>query len=614
MADFDPVEYLSAKKAPSSGGFDPVSYLASKNALSDDETNFANELPVFDNAKRARLIEHKKVTAERLKKAQAPSDEDMTPGNVLKSVGGEFADRAATIGRGAADLSTHPIETFTDPSRRRQLERGVDDMVTLGYGQKVAGELERLLNGRSILQETAESDQAAHPNTRVGGNLVGMPLGLSGAIGKNAAGLARGLIPEAGKGAGLLRGVTTFGTAAPAIAAASASSEGRRGEAAIESLNPIDLTMAGVAGAGGEAFKNRVNNSKGGQARQFIESKGGTVSPTSAGKGGAFEQELKGLPANDKGIGEAARIGAEGIAEGLKEQHRVETSRPYKVMQRMIDESPESSRLRDVQPIVDVMTNAAYDLETAPHARAALESELKILERYRQGEEGPIMVPERQLNGLRRSLMRMAKVGATETPGEREMPLREAAFAAKQMVDEGPYAPLNEFYAEGIQKFQGNKKSLALKPKADLGSEASQKKIKLSLQREGQNTTTAGGDSSLDDFRAANPELAKYADMAALQKAKADLSFHLMPQHGGLMERIAGPLAPIAAIGAGLAGHGMSGAAAAGGIMALQNSAPIAGRLLYPLANRKGPGMMPLQAAAEERRRKSRKRAEMMSR
>jgi hypothetical protein len=249
------------------------------------------------------------------------------------------------------------------------------------------------------------------------------------------------------------------------------------------------------------------------------------------------------------------------------------------------------------------MQNAAYDLETAPQVRGQLEGELKLLERYRKDPKGPVMVPERQLNGLRRSLMRMAKVGQTEAPGEKEAPLRQAAFIAKQMVDEGPYADLNKFYAEGTEKLTSKRRQLGLKAKPPSDSNVDVRKVKLSLEREGQNTKTGGGDSDIAGFRAQNPDLRRATNLAELQRAKADLTFHLTPQHGGLIERAAGgAIGPVGMLAATAAGHGVPGALGAVGLMGLQNATPITGRALVPLT--RPPGINPLVWAAMEQKRR----------
>src|SRR6185312_10635411 len=74
--------------------------------------------------------------------------------------------------------------------------------------------------------------------------------------------------------------------------------------------------------------------SAGAKARELVEQKGGgaRVGVLTPGSGGVFDRELAGVPANDKGIGAAAKVSAQKVLADLAEQHRVETSRPFKVL------------------------------------------------------------------------------------------------------------------------------------------------------------------------------------------------------------------------------------------------------------------------------------------
>lgn len=595
---FDPDAYLRSPPPPKAGGFDPDAYLA--------QTNPRRE---------ALEAKSKRAKAE-IAQLQADPQNRLT--DYASAGASALGEHVKAMGQGALALG----KTFLDPgsiirdgSKRRELGRGVDDAVTLGYGRQYLYDPVVSRLGGTPLAATEEADAAAAPGYRTGGNIVGaaFPWGAEGMIAKTAGRAMAKAIPEVGGLVSKLgrpavtaaRGAATAATAAPVIAASHASSEGDRLGAATNALtDPAALALGAGAGA--------IAGTAGVKARQFIESRGGKVNPLSPGHGGAFAKELKGLPANDKGIGEAARIGAEKTMAGLKEQNAVETSRPYKKMKELIDKSPEASATRDIAPLMDTLQEAVYDLETAPHARTQLEGTLKVLERYRaQGPKnefgepaGPVMVPERQLNGLRRSLMRAAKVGATDAPGEAEAPLRAAAFAVKDMVDEGPYAALNEFYAKGATKNTGARRQLGLKPKPSKDENVDTKKLKLGLEREVQNTKTAGGDSDLEAFRRDNPKLARASEFAKLANARADLSFRLMPQHGGLLERGSGA----AVLGGGVAAMagGPAGLAAGAGALALQNWDPLMGRIAHPLAQRAtNPMILASQAERERQRRKA---------
>lgn len=499
-----------------------------------------------------------------------------------------------------------PFHQLTDPAYRREAERGVSDVVT-------GGQAERLANfADPKFAASAQADAQAQPDARLGANLIGMALPSPF---KRMSKGAAALVPGKGILAGGTRGVAAYeGAVTPMAALESGGDANAMFRAATD---PASLVIGGGLGAAGGAINKvagKVNNSRGAQARRFIEQKGqgATVSPTSAGKGGVFEGDLAGLPANDKGIGAAAKIGADKLISGIDAEFAAETKRPYQVMKNLIDGSPEAAKPRDVAPIVVKMQDAVHDLGTAPMVRSQLAEQLKILESYRDPTTEAVMLPENQLNALRRTLARSAKVGAGDVAGEKEAPLRAAYATAKAMVDEGPYAALNDFYAEGATKRQIDRTQLGLKkkPPADRGVDV--RKAKLSLTRAGQNTATAGGDADVEAFKAANPGLAQYADLPELQRAKADLSFRLMPHHGGLMPRMAGAaLGPGAALGAVAMGHGGVGLATGAAMMGLQNATPIAGRLLYPMTRgmdtatpRLAGRANPITLAAEQKRRR----------
>lgn len=338
-----------------------------------------------------------------------------------------------------------------------------------------------------------------------------------------------------------VQGALTGGLVSGAQTAAEDSMSGASAMDTLRDAGKSAALGAGIGGAfgAGAAALDRgagaVLASKGAKARELLESHGVDVGLRNPGKGGVFDRELAGVPANDAGIGEASLRGAkiitndlesrfqrehgleyrslpeakkaaaqqarESIANlkdeakstadvrarkalaDLEEEHRIETMAPYKKLKAAIDDSPAAQRPRDITPIVTQMQNAAYDLETAPHIRSELEAELKLLDRYRDPTTGAIMVPERQLNGLRRSLMRAAKVGQAEVAKEADAPLRAAAVAAKQMVDEGPYRLLNDFYASGAKKLEASRKTLGLPSRRGPSSEAEAKRLANSLRR-----------------------------------------------------------------------------------------------------------------------------------
>ncbi len=173
------------------------------------------------------------------------------------SLAAEAWGRTKEIGRGFGALGTaiaNPIDTATSGPKRRQLLRGIDDVATLGYGQKLAGAIEEALpealqTGGESLRDTEASDQEEAPDERTGGNILGIGVPSPGR------GLATAGYKTAGKaikGDGLVknvaRGVVGYEAAAVPSAALHASSEGDRAGAALRAAtDPIGLATA-VAG------------------------------------------------------------------------------------------------------------------------------------------------------------------------------------------------------------------------------------------------------------------------------------------------------------------------------------------------------------------------------
>jgi hypothetical protein len=195
---------------------------------------------------------------------------------------------ARAVGSVASDLVHHPIDTLSDPAKRRQLERGVDDVATLGYGQRLASRIGEALGDKPIgevnpekpaevsLSGSAPADETAHPEYRAAGSALGMVLPNPGSVAARevtklgvpvAKAIAPGTekllsrlaatrvvgpvaAPLAGAAAGIGRGVAGYEATAPALAALSANAAGHRleaGEAA--ATDPAGLVTSGAMGA-----------------------------------------------------------------------------------------------------------------------------------------------------------------------------------------------------------------------------------------------------------------------------------------------------------------------------------------------------------------------------
>lgn len=535
----------------------------------------------------------------------------MSFGEIARETGTEIGNRLKGFGRGALTLgkaAMSPIDTLGDHSKRRELLRGVDDMVTWGYGGRLAknieGRLPEALRIGPTLESTEQGDAVAAPGYREAGGVAGMfTPGATAAVGKGALKVAGKAIPGAGAAMGAARGLGAAAVAAPTMAGLHASAEGDRLGAALGAATDLPgAVMAGAGGAAGAAVSDKIRKSRGYQAREFVEKEGqgARVGVTTPGRGGVFDDELAGVGVDDHAIGTAARKGAEGVLRGLKEKKRADADRPYREAKERVDASPQADEVVNVKSVVDHMKKAVSDLETDDAVVGKLKGKLEQLEAYKL-DNGAYAVPERQLNGLRRSLMRMAKIGQSDNPGEKEAPLRAAAFAVKKMVDEGPYADANKLYATGAAAETASRRQLGLKPKKPADNAIDRRKLKLTLEREGQNTKTAGGDSDIPGFRAEHPRLDLQTKLAELARARADLAFRFAPKHGGLIDRTVGTtLGPAAALGAAAMG-GPAGIGVAGGSLMGANASPIAGRLLAPMTQK---SVNPLVWMAMEQKRR----------
>jgi hypothetical protein len=178
----------------------------------------------------------------------------------IRSLPGSFMDTLSAVrqrGPGAL-LDARTDALSANPAARRELERGADSMLTLGYGQRLADRI-----GGGELAATAAADRAAAPDIREGGMLLGaFSPGATSAIAKGGGqlvkaatgGLKAASLPAA-VGLGAVRGIGGYEATAPLTTALSADAEGRRLDAAREAAtDPAGLLLSGVAGGGGGAL------------------------------------------------------------------------------------------------------------------------------------------------------------------------------------------------------------------------------------------------------------------------------------------------------------------------------------------------------------------------
>jgi len=407
----------------------------------------------------------------------------------------------------------------------------------------------------------------------------------------------------------------TSGLASSAMGGLQAFSEGASPEEALQAAKESGETgLALGAGLGvgtglmSEAGRG-IRQSRGGQARQFIEERGGNVGLTSPGRGRPYDEMVASrgpdaLAATDENIGQQASESARTGLNMLNTEDRAIKGAIGRGMGR-IYESPAAGELHDVTNVVTSLEDAANDIGISPVARQALRDELAAI-RSRQGqgfnpEVDNYFLSEGDLNGLKRSLDRYARTG--QSTDEKFSPIRRAADDVRTLVNEGPFADANAQYAQQAQNNQLDRRLLGIPERqrtpnaledvegelASGDSRTAEDVVKNRIMRRGQNTVTAGGQrTDMERFAERHPDVGAEFDKPELLRKRGDISFRLLPQrHGGLIERTGSGLGSLGvleaaahALGHGHTGFGGALAAGAGGL-ALQNLPAIQARLLY---------------------------------
>lgn len=303
---------------------------------------------------------------------------------------------------------------------------------------------------------------------------------------------------------------------------------------------PLALAAHG-AGAAGRA----IQGSKGAQARRFLTERGVEVSPTSPGRGRVID-EMVTKGSTDADIGRQAEVSAQRGLDMLNEEQKAVKGIAGRRIGRL-EGSSEAARLEDVSEVVRNMRSAMEELDTTPQARAALGDLVKSIE-AKQGQgfnadTDNYLLSASDLNKLRRQLDRYAKTG-TSTDASLS-PLKAAAAEVRAMVDEGPFAQANKDYSRVTKDYQESRGLLGInkRPKAPEETEAARNKVKNLITRRGQNTVTAGGqEERLTKFEEKHPDIGEEFSRPEILRKRSDISFHLFPQHGGLIDRV-GPQA-----------------------------------------------------------------------
>jgi hypothetical protein len=399
-----------------------------------------------------------------------------------------------------------------------------------------------------------------------------------GLAGQAAGGAVRAL--GAGEGAQAIIGGAASGALPTAMAGGSKADVAK--DALIGAAVP---TVGGLLKGAGQA----VLNGKGGRARALLERHGANVGVADSGSGLPELDAVKGR-VSDADIGATARESGRKLLDVNDRTFDAEGRQPYKRDVAQIDKG-QGRNLVDVLPLRRKMLEVAGMPDTDPAVRNVLVGQVQEMDAaFPDTGMGRRYAPEAWVNGKTSWLWKQAKpdrlASGAGTP--RDAKFADVAAVGQDIREKGPYADANKRYATAKQESGDFREALGAKRVPSADETIDERKIANALARRGQTTTTAGiqgGDKRLADLVAAHPELQRTVDAPELVRAKGDLQFRLGgPHHGGLIDRVAGPAAGLAAAaGAAAAGHnGLAGAAAVGAYALGQNTAPIAGRLLYP--------------------------------
>lgn len=360
----------------------------------------------------------------------------------------------------------------------------------------------------------------------------------------------------------IFQGAATTGGTSAAMSGLQASSEGASpGEAlnAAREGGETGLAVGGALGLGagaGGGLGRSIENSRGGQARQFIERRGGSVGPFGGVKlAGEYDVPLNETP-TDASIGEQGSASARRGLNMLNTEDRAIKGAIGRGMERTYA-SPEGSQLRDVTGLVTRLQDATETVGLDPAVRAALRDEVSNITRQQGGDFNPevdnYFLNEGDLNRLRQLTDRYAKTGVSNAGGL--APLKAAADATREMVNEGPFAEQNAQYARQSRQNRIDRRLLGIPetqraPNALVDEEGvtgsgdsrtAEDTVKNRITRRGQETVTAGGQRrDMERFAARHPDVAAEFDKPELLRKKADISFRLVPEHGGLIERAGG--------------------------------------------------------------------------
>jgi len=293
---------------------------------------------------------------------------------------------------------------------------------------------------------------------------------------------------------------------------------------------------------------------------QFIESRGGTVSAGTPGKGGPFDDPLvaKGIDkgsgrVTEAGIGKVRRAGAREVGSFVK-------GREAAVKGQFHGDAPArgSGEMVDITDVYDEAMRMTKDVDLPSNVRATIYREIvgdfmnqaddsgkMVAELVDDGAGGQrILMPAERANALKRKIQYFAEFSAE---GKAEPNFARLSSEAQAPLEGTEIAARNKAFKQAADEVEELRGAVGLKKKFDAPiTRAQEKTVGVQLGRMGQDTVAAGADMTpeLEAAIAKHRELRRLYEAIPALRARSALEFKgpgSLPT-GGLYEKFKGLL------------------------------------------------------------------------
>lgn len=430
---------------------------------------------------------------------------------------------------------------IASPSNRRQFERGMDDMLTFGLGQKAAAGVGRLVGDPAFAAETQADDERTSPNARTYGRVTGALTGkgLTGAVGKGALAVTSPLA-SAGKGMlgntllGAVRGGVANELAMPIISGGQAAVRGENPIPAMEeeAANPANALVGGLLGAGSGAARGiRESGGQTGRDIRLVEDYGAKPSPFGPKRGVFDSPAMRDVESGARDQGMASRRAAEKVMSTMDEEKSALSNNYGREKQSARDQGFLEGRIDTEAVKADVLKLMGRERLTIGQKNALQAEVIDALDRHPGG------MTLDDLNDLR------AKVGDIfgTGPGDAAHPaLDTVRQSIKRAVDDTEMGPINENYSKGLRRIERQHEQLGTTEGGRRG--VNERRIANIIQRRANDEAPGtgiqdAGDLGTDQFLAENPQHKAMFDVARLLAAKERMTAGINPE-GGFYHRV----------------------------------------------------------------------------